>query len=109
MSTLTISVSNENGTKLENINVSCELYIEYINTSNENKTLTSRTLAEISSTTNNKGDVSFKSSRICDTTEFIRYWEIFTRNTKKGQSGTFKIFASAIGVILIVIVFSYIV
>jgi len=96
MSTLTISVSNESGTKLENINVSCELYIEYINTSDDNKTLTSRTLAEVSSTTNNKGDVSFQSSRICDTTEFIRYWEIFTRNGKKGQSGTFKIFASAI-------------
>jgi hypothetical protein len=96
MSTLTISVSNESGTKLENINVSCELYIEYINTSNGNKTLTSRTLAEVSSTTDNKANVSFPSSRICDTTEFIRYWEIFTRNTKKGQSGTFKIFARTI-------------
>ena len=95
MSTLKISVTNESGTKQNNINVSCELYIEYINSTLDEKTLTSRTLAEVSGNTN-KGDILLESARICDTREFIRYWEIFTRNGKKGQNGTFKIIASAV-------------
>ena len=97
MATLLIPVQNEAGASIgANIQVSAELYIQYINTSDSDKALTSTTLAEVGAITNDKGEVSLDSARIASSTEFTRYVDIFLSNKAKGQGGTFKIVASTI-------------
>ena len=97
MATLLIPVQNEAGASIgANIQVSAELYIQYINTSDSDKALTSTTLAEVGAITNDKGEVSLDSARIASSTEFTRYVDIFLSNKAKGQGGTFRIVASTI-------------
>lgn len=94
---LLIPVQNEDGGNIgANIQVSAELYIQYINTSNSNKALTSTTLAEVGAITGAKGQAEIDSARLAKSKEFTRYVDIFLSNRGKGQGGTFKIVASTI-------------
>tara|TARA_R110002124_G_scaffold284057_1_gene460806 strand:+ start:1124 stop:1918 length:795 start_codon:yes stop_codon:yes gene_type:complete len=97
MASLLIPVQNEAGASIgANIQVSAELYIQYINSSDSDKALTSTTLAEVGAITNDKGEVSLDSARIATSKEFTRYVDIFLSNKAKGQGGTFRIVASTI-------------
>ena len=94
---LLIPVQNEDGGNIgANIQVSAEVYIQYINTSNSNKALTSTTLAEIGAITSAKGQAEIDPARIATSKEFTRYLDIFVSNKAKGQGGTFKIVANTI-------------
>ena len=94
---LLIPVQNEDGGSIgANIQVSAELYIQYINTSNSNKALTSTTLAEVGAITGTKGRAEIDSARIATSKEFTRYVDIFLSNKAKGQKGTFIIVASTV-------------
>ena len=97
MASLLVPVTNEDGESIgANIQVSAELYIQYINTSNSNKAITSTTLAEVGAITGDKGRAEIDSARIATSKEFTRYLDIFVSNKAKGQKGTFKIVANTI-------------
>ena len=97
MASLLIPVENEDGKSIgANIQVSAELYIQYINTSNSNKAITSTTLAEVGAITGTKGRAEIDSARIATSKEFTRYLDIFVSNKAKGQGGTFRIVANTI-------------
>jgi len=99
MSTIKIRVANEVSAAVSNINVTAELYIEYVNTASDSKTITSRTLAEVNANSDAKGEVTFKSDAIANTKEFTRYWALFIKNHRGDNSlkaGTFKIKANTV-------------
>lgn len=95
MSTLSITVQNESGTKLESISINCEFYIQYNNTSTS-RIMTSNILSELVGSTDSKGISALSSERITTSKEFTKYWELYTANGKKGQSGKFFIIANAV-------------
>lgn len=95
MSTLSITVQNESGTKLEGISISCEFYLQYTNSSTD-RLMNSGILSELRGTTNNKGISALSSERITTSKEFNRYWELYAANVGKGQSGKFYIIANVI-------------
>ena len=94
MSTLSITVENESGTKLNDISITCEFYIQYNNTSTS-RIMNSGVLSELVGSTDSKGVSSLSSERITTSKEFTRYWELFDVKNKE-QSGTFYIIANVV-------------
>lgn len=95
MSTLAITVQNESGTSLENITINCEFYIQYNNTSTS-RIMNSGVLSELVGSTDSKGVSALSSERITTSKEFTKYWELYTNNVKKGQSGKFYIISNTV-------------
>ena len=94
MSTLSTTIQNESGIKLSNITVTKELYIQYTNSST-NREITSVVLTKLTDVSKD-GTVSVPSSNISSTKEFTKYWELYTDNVKKGESGKFFIVANIV-------------
>ena len=94
MSTLSITVQNESGTKLEGITINYEFYIQYNNTSTS-RIMNSGVLSELVGSTDSKGVSALSSERITTSKEFTRYWELFSIKNKE-QSGKFYIIANVV-------------
>ena len=94
MSTLSTTIQNESGIKLEGITINCEFYIQYTNSST-NRVMTSNILSELIGSTDNKGVSALSSERITTSKEFTKYWELFNVKNKE-QSGTFYIIANVV-------------
>lgn len=84
MSTLSTTIQNESGIKLEGITINCEFYIQYNNTSTS-RIMNSGVLSELIGSTDSKGVSALSSERITTSKEFTKYWELYTDNVKKGK------------------------
>lgn len=93
MSTLSITVQNESGTKLNDISITCEFYIQYTNSSTS-RVMTSNVLSTLMGFSN-KGVTALSSNQIATSKEFTRYWELFSIKNKE-QEGTFYIIANVV-------------
>jgi hypothetical protein len=93
MSTLSITVENESGTKQNDISITCEFFIQYTNSSTS-RVMTSNVLSELIGSTA-KGVSALSSERITTSKEFTRYWELFSIKNKE-QSGNFLIIANVV-------------